>query len=196
MKTDTTQRPSRGAAFKETVISKAEAKGMQLIAEAGTRRAEALEAAHKQAGSTATVADVQKQLRQQHERELAAASGKASRDLLIYRVRLVNEVFKKVEDGLAQFAAGKDYTKWMKTRLKSHETDIKNVDSATLFLRPADMALAGKLSAPANVQAREDRSIALGGFRLQCGHVLFDETLDDAMEAEREAFHESGLLAL
>ena len=61
-----------------------------------------------------------------------------------------------------------------------------------MLVRKADMAvLEGAVQAALPACAYElcaDGTITLGGVRLACGNVLFDETLDDRLASLREGF--------
>ncbi len=184
-----------GAVFKEAVLSKAETHGMHVIAEAGKKRAAALEQAYQQVARDAT-AGVEKRLRAEHDKELASLAGRAQRDLLLYRTELVDGMFARVEAQLEAFAAGEGYAPWCAAKLQAHAAQLDACETPVLSVRPADAARAELFQSRPDIRVEADNRIRLGGFLLACGNVLFDETFDAALAEERRAFYQSGVLAL
>lgn len=187
----------RETIFKDAVLSQAEAGSMELIAEAGRARAKALEDAYASC-EAADPALIAKRLARQADRSVAAISGEAHRDLLAWRESLVAELFGEVEKRLAAFTGEEGYTPWLLARLKKHG-DFTGPAGAgiTLTLREEDKALAPALQdalPQAAVETAND--IRLGGVRIANGKILWDETLDAALQAQKQAFYESGELRL
>ena len=181
--------------FKEAVLSKAETRGMHMIAEAGKKRAAALEQAYQQVARDAT-AGVEKRLRAEHDKELASLAGRAQRDLLLYRTELVDGMFARVEAQLEAFAAGEGYAPWCAAKLQAHAAQLDACETPVLYVRPADAARAELFQSRPGLRVEADSRIRLGGFLLACGNVLFDETFDAALAEERRAFYQSGVLTL
>lgn len=186
---------SPGAVFKEAVLSKAEAHGMHVIAEAGKKRAAALEQAYQQVARDAT-AGVEKRLRTEHDKELASLAGRAQRDLLLYRTELVDGMFARVEKQLADFAAGGGYAAWFAAKLQAHAANLDACEAAVLYVRPADAARGELFQMRPGLRVEQDARIRLGGFLLACGNVLFDESFDAALDEARKAFYQGGALSL
>lgn len=186
----------RETIFKDSVLSQAEAHSMEIIADAGRQRAKALEDAY----ASCEAADpelIAARLSREAERRFAAISGEAHRDLLAWREGLVGELFAEVEKRLAAFAATDDYAAWLLAQIEKHRDFAGDGSGITLQLREDDKGQADRLQRAlprASVEYAID--IRLGGVRISNGKILYDETLDAAMEDQKQAFYESGELRL
>lgn len=187
----------RETMFKDAVLSQAEAHSMEVIAEAGHARAKALEDAYASCEAADPVL-IGKQLAREGDRSVAAISGEAHRDLLAWREGLVADLFGEVEKRLVAFTTGNDYAPWLAGRLAKHK-DFTGPDGAgiTLTLREEDESFAAALqNALPGASVKTVTDIRLGGVRIANGKVLWDETLDTALEEQKQAFYESGELRL
>lgn len=178
--------PGRENDFREAVLEGARHKAKKIIDTANKAREATLRDAYLQCEKSNY-----DQLKADHARDtrrkLSAVSQAARAELLQYRTQLVDTVFADAEAALAAFVASKDYAPWLAALAAKHK-DAAGAQ-ALITLRPQDMAHAALLQKElpqATVEA--DPSIELGGLRLAAGHLLFDETLDEALAQQKRAF--------
>lgn len=187
----------RETLFKDAVLSQAEARSMEIIAAAGRRRAEALNAARASC-ELADPALISARLSREARQRFAAISGEAHRELLAWREGLVADLFADVEKRLAAFTQTDEYAGWLLAKLEKHR-DFTKQDGEGIFLvlREEDAPLAGKLqSALPKAEIVYALDIRLGGVRISNGKMMHNETLDAAMDDQRQAFYQSGKLRL
>ncbi len=186
----------RGSLFKDAVLSLAEARSMEIIAEAGKKRAEELELAYKLAES-ADYAAVREKYYQESEKEFMAVASQVRQELLVYRSELVDSLFQAAKEQLLAFTQTAEYPAWLAGLLKAHLELAAAGRPLTLRLRPADMPhKEALLRLLPQAQVLADKSIRLGGLKIDDGRVLFDETLDEKLRAEQERFYMSGHMAV
>lgn len=130
-----------------------------------------------------------------HKTELAAAlrRGEAAakqqnlQRMLVYRKQLVNGLFEEAKEALTDFTATPAYEALLCAVLGAHAARAE--EGCTVYLRGADAPHRAAISKVLpSARFEEDASIALGGAKLRCGRVLFDETLDERLLAQRNAF--------
>lgn len=178
----------QGTGFKDAVLSAAEARKVQIISQAQRQSAQQLDAAQQQceaADYTAIMARYDRDLQRRQSAEMQAAR----KALLARRAQLVEELFARVARQLAAFTKTKDYTAWLMARLKAHEAGLGR-DGVMVWLRKADeehKAVAEK--ALPGCKVCWDDSIVLGGARVGNAQVMYDETLDTALEEEKQRFY-------
>ncbi len=184
----------RQTMFKDAVLSEAEAKSMAIITAAHAEGEEELRKARLLC-EEADEASITARLAQAVEKEYSTVAQNTRRQLLLHRAQLVDGLFAEIEKDLADFAGGKGYLPWMKKKLLGYATFAKEHKNVTIFLRPADSKNAAALEkALPGVTVRQLEEIRLGGFRIQGGNQLYDETLDEALAEEKQRFFlESGL---
>lgn len=186
----------RETIFKDAVLSQAEARGMEIVANAGKKRAEALEAAYAQC-DLADPAVIRKEITIDNERQYASIASEAHKEMLAYREELVAGLFDAVAQKLEAFTREDKYEDWLKARLEKHKDFTGTGEGITLFLREADMRLAeGLKKALPGCEVKAAKEIRLGGLKISNGKVLYNETLDDAMTEQKERFYASGELRL
>ena len=186
----------RETLFKDAVLNAAEMQGMEIIAQAQRESVKTLQAAQA-ACQQADHESVQTGLERDARRQESALMQDTRRDLLRHRTQLVDRLFAQVEEKLAAFANGKDYAAWLEKKVRQRTEGAADGAGLTVWLRPADMKLekaVRKVLPGAQVQA--DADIRIGGVRVSDGYILYDDTLDDALQTEREAFTKSGYLKL
>ncbi len=186
----------RETIFKEAVLSQAEARSMEIIAEAGRQRAKALEAAYAQC-EAADPAVIGAKLAREAEQRYASIAGQAHRDLLAWREQLMAELFGEVEEKLEAFTQSEAYEGWLLQKLAAHKQFAGDGEGITLEVRREDEGLSAALQKAlpkAAVHAAPD--IRLGGVRIAGGHIVYNETLDAKLEDEKKAFYASGRLRL
>lgn len=193
----------RETLFKDAVLSEAEAKSMEIVAEANKTRTRELEQAQLACG-TANHDVIQRRLARDNDREYSGLAQQARRDLLAFRAKLVDRVFSEVEARLVAFREGPEYDGWLTARLlecsfvPGAQVLVCHTDDpskSVVQLRRADSAhedTIKKALPGCTVEYTDD--ILLGGLRVQRGSFLFDKTLDSALETEKQRFYEnSGL---
>ncbi|NLW78118.1 MAG: hypothetical protein GXY32_01730 [Ruminococcaceae bacterium] len=185
----------RETLFKDAVLNAAEDKAMEIIADAQKASAQMLEDA-KHAGDAAGHEQMTANLQQNAEREHSAAMQSIKRELLQTRRQLVDELFAEVEQRLADFVAGKTYGAWLASSLKKHAGLDAGKDGIVVYLRPQDAGDPAVLEALPGCRVEADASIRLGGARVSNGRVLFDDTIDAALEAEKTNFYQTSKLTV
>lgn len=188
---------SRETIFKDAVLSQAEAKSMEIIAEAGKKRAEVLEEAYKLC-ERADYDTIKAHMAQENEREFATVAGEARRELLHHREKLVEELFGEVEQNLTAFTRDARYPAWVAARAVKHADMAAGGAALAVLVRPADVELlsAALQKALPGCVVRPDEDILLGGCKVSDGRRLQDETLDDALRQARETFYFSGRMRM
>ncbi len=215
---------SQGLMFKEAVLTLAETKSRAIIAEAGQKRADMLEEAYKQTEHT-DYATVKRQYLKDNEHAYMSVATEARRELLKERGALVQDMFDEVEQKLVAFTKSTSYAAFLTsllqtgasdmghdvpqgaagritgflndllTRVSKQEADKK--PTLTVRLRPEDrrFVLALQDILP-SAQFIDDKSIRIGGLKVDDGHVMFDETLDKRFADAKERFFESGRMCV
>ena len=122
-------------------------------------------------------------------RESAAQKQENRKKLLVYRRQLVNALFAEAQETIEAYAASSRYESDMQKRLANFSQIVKD-SPVTIYVSSKDEERLGALARKLypNCTVKSERSIHLGGFRLEVGRVRYDESLDFAAEAEREAF--------
>ncbi|MEG2930480.1 MAG: hypothetical protein RR825_01715 [Ruthenibacterium sp.] len=120
-------------------------------------------------------------------RRIAGARQSNLQKLLIYRKQLVTGLFAECEEQLDEFTKTPAYAAFVADTLAPYVERAK--DGCTVYLRIGDDAPKAALQKLLpKVQFANDPSIRIGGAKLQCGRILYDETLGQRMRDERTAF--------
>ena len=121
-------------------------------------------------------------------REMAAARQENRKKLLGYRGQLVNALFAELEENLAAYVDTPAYVYGVVKTMLRHQADVQ--PGCVVQVRPQDLARLQPALEKAlpGCQVQADREIRFGGAKLRTGRRLFDETLDDAIRAQRTAF--------
>ncbi len=110
--------------------------------------------------------------------------------LVIYRKQLVNGLFAECSEQLYDFTQTKEYAKFLQNSLKQYMQEVEDVNGlCKVLLRSGDelgKKTVKKLLPDAEIQ--EDSDIKIGGAKLICGRILYNETLDDRLHKGREKF--------
>lgn len=185
----------RETLFKDAVLSAAETRSMEIISEAQQKSAQEIAAA-KRACKEADHDVIAQGLARDAEREHSALLQQARRELLQHRTQLVDELFAQLRQRLASFAAGDGYAAWLQAKVEKHKADIAGVP-VVIHLRPADMRHADELQqALPGSTVQPSGAILLGGLTITAGKLLYNETLDAALEAEKEQFYKNSSLRI
>ncbi len=178
--------------FKDAVLSLAEAKSMEIIAEAGRKRAEELETAYKLAEAS-DYETVKAKYSLESNKEFMAVSGQVRHELLQYRDELVHGFFEDVREKLYAFVESAAYPAYLAGLLQAHTAMASGGGPLTVWLRGADLPLAETLKSVCPTASFEaDAGIRLGGLKVGDGKRLFDETMDEKLRGEMERFTLSG----
>lgn len=134
------------------------------------------------------------------QRELVSARRAALRkELYLRRSELTEGVFAKVRETLEAFAASGDYAAFL-CRKATEAGKLRRGGEVLLLVRPADLKWQKELENACGQPCRveEDESILLGGLRFwvkspegKSADMQGDETLDAALEEQRQWFYES-----
>lgn len=180
--------------FKDSILSSAEAKSMDIITQAERKRQEDLSAAQ----ASCEVADyktIAGHITRNFDRDLSAAMQQARRNLLAFRAQEVENMFGEVVAKLQAFTQSDAYMPWLQKRLRDYGA-LAERQTLTVHLRPADMHLEEQVHIAIPCQIQQDDSIKLGGAKISDGRRLFDETLDADLATEQEKFYTNSSLAL
>lgn len=179
--------------FKDSVLSAADARRMDIITQAQQDSDKTLADAQAQC-QLADHESVTQRMALDTERQTSAATQAARRQLLAAREKLVEDMFRQVEARLLDFTRDEKYGDWLAEKLAARP--FEKGAAVTIALRGADMAHAKRLekALPGSKVAQDD-SIRLGGFTATDGRVRYDDTLDTLLAAEKEDFYlNSGLI--
>lgn len=186
----------RETQFKDAVLNAAEDKAMQIIADAQQSSARLLEDA-KKACEAAGHEQMTAHLQQEAEREHSATMQNARRELLNTRRELVDDLFAEVAQRLADFTTSKPYGPWLATSIQKRAALLPEGSAVTVYLRPQDaQSEAVQKALPAGCQVQADSAIRLGGAKVAGGKVLYDDTIDAALEAEKTNFYQTSKLTV
>ncbi|MEG0339330.1 MAG: V-type ATP synthase subunit E family protein [Oscillospiraceae bacterium] len=113
----------------------------------------------------------------------ASISQDSRRRLLLYRESLIDDLLNELCDKLKAFTQSKDYEAFLSGKLSLYESKIAK--NSVIYCKNEDKSLLQKLCAQYDIAFADDDDIILGGFRLACDNLLYDETLDTARDEER-----------
>ncbi|MEG1381821.1 MAG: V-type ATP synthase subunit E family protein [Ruthenibacterium sp.] len=120
-------------------------------------------------------------------RKIAAAKQENRKKLLIYRKQLVNGLFAEADEAILAFTKTPAYTDFLVASLQKHNHKIAN--DCVVYLKSDDASQQNAISAVLpGCTFKTDPTILLGGAKLVTGHILYDETVDDALRTERAHF--------
>lgn len=180
----------RSEMFEASVLKSASLEAQQIVQE-GEKEARKIvdDARHS---SVDTQLDAYRRAAKRAAALEAAVARRENRDrLLRYRRQLVNGLFAEAWEAAQAFAQSRQYAPFVQECLARH-ADVCAGKSCRVRVRTADIPVLEKAVQAAlpgcQYEMCADDSIALGGAKLECGNVLFDETLDDRLAAQREAF--------
>lgn len=190
-------KPEHNASFTDAVLEGARSKAAQIVEDAENARRQALSQAQAQC-KKADYNLIKKQHMLESRRSEASAKQDARRELLRYREELVQEMLAEVQQQLAAFTASEKYGPWLQSGLRALLAKLPATGGEkNLYLREADMPLAPLLQQmEPGIVVQHAEEISLGGFKLAAGNVLYDETLDAALQAERQKFIQNSGLSL
>ena len=181
----------RSEMFEASVLKSASMEAQQIVQEGEKEARQIVEQARH--SSVDTQLDAYRRAAKRAAALEAAVARRENRDrLLRYRTQLVNGLFAEAQEAALAFAqSGQAYAAFVQAALARHR-DACAQGPCRVLVRKADLdALAGAVKAAlpgCNYELCADAAIALGGAKLACGNVLFDETLDDRLASLREEF--------
>ena len=181
----------RSEMFEASVLKSASMEAQQIVQEGEKEARQIVEQARH--SSVDTQLDAYRRAAKRAAALEAAGARRENRDrLLRYRTQLVNGLFAEAQEAALAFAqSGQAYAAFVQAALARHR-DACAQGPCRVLVRKADLdALAGAVKAAlpgCKYELCADAAIALGGAKLACGNVLFDETLDDRLASLREEF--------
>ena len=181
----------RSEMFEASVLKSASMEAQQIVQEGEKEARQIVEQARH--SSVDTQLDAYRRAAKRAAAREAAVARRENRDrLLRYRTQLVNGLFAEAQEAALAFAqSGQAYAAFVQAALARHR-DACAQGPCRVLVRKADLdALAGAVTAAlpgCKYELCADAAIALGGAKLACGNVLFDETLDDRLASLREEF--------
>ena len=181
----------RSEMFEASVLKSASMEAQQIVQEGEKEARQIVEQARH--SSVDTQLDAYRRAAKRAAALEAAVARRENRDrLLRYRTQLVNGLFAEAQEAALAFAqSGQAYAAFVQAALARHR-DACAQGPCRVLVRKADLdALAGAVKAAlpgCKYELCADAAIALGGAKLACGNVLFDETLDDRLASLREEF--------
>lgn len=181
----------RSEMFEASVLKSASMEAQQIVQEGEKEARQIVEQTRH--SSVDTQLDAYRRAAKRAAALEAAVARRENRDrLLRYRTQLVNGLFAEAQEAALAFAqSGQVYAAFVQAALARHR-DACAQGPCRVLVRKADLdALAGAVKAAlpgCKYELCADAAIALGGAKLACGNVLFDETLDDRLASLREEF--------
>lgn len=181
----------RSEMFEASVLKSASMEAQQIVQEGEKEARQIVEQARH--SSVDTQLDAYRRAAKRAAALEAAVARRENRDrLLRYRTQLVNGLFAEAQEAALAFTqSGQAYAAFVQAALARHR-DACAQGPCRVLVRKADLdALAGAVKAAlpgCKYELCADAAIALGGAKLACGNVLFDETLDDRLASLREEF--------
>lgn len=137
------------------------------------------------------IQDKVSQIKGSSVREIARRENEMRQDLLRHREELTSQIFDAVRARLEAFGQSGEYRSFLLETAASAGKDFPP-EGSVLFVRGADLPLAGELSAAFGRECRveENPSIQLGGLQIQNqpAGLFADETLDSRLEDQRDWF--------
>lgn len=114
----------------------------------------------------------------------------AKRSYLLHRMRLEEDIFERVRKKLMIYAAGETYSADLCLAAAAASASLPS-QPLTVQLRAQDMHLRTKLQAQFSQSTTVESSskIVLGGMIVLCAGYVVDRTLDFALSAQRDWFH-------
>lgn len=127
------------------------------------------------------------------KKELSRCEFEAGKAVRAHRKELIDGFFEEIREELADFAKSDKYADYLKRAIANAEKELGSV--SYIMASPKDVPAVKKLT---SVEVREDNSIMLGGICAadEARGLFSDQTLDSALEAEREAFSDKPELRL
>lgn len=189
-------KPGREGNFADAVLEGARHKAAVIIQQAQQAREKALQQAYAQC-EKADYGHIKAEHQRDTQRSGAAARQDARKQLLRYRGQLLGQVFEDAKAQLQTFTQSGQYAPWLQQKLQKLAASLAAGQQGVLYLRPADMQYVPLLQQQLQgFTAQPDEEITLGGFVLQAGHLLYNETLDAALEEQKQKFTQTSGLYL
>ncbi len=175
------------ATFDESVMSAAKSQAAAVVAEA-EKQAQALYESLAAPLRTDPVKACRAEAETRLARTEAAQRQKNREKLLHYRGELVNALFAEAAEDVEAYTASDEYLRDMDARLAAWAD--KAGAHSKVYVRRADEARLAPLAKKhiPGCAVAVDRTIRMGGFKLETGHVRYDVTLDWIAREQREAF--------
>lgn len=186
--------------MKEEIERLAKKEEEQILSEAKELEQEAYESMKAEAKADAS-AQLNKELAEissQASVEAAANLETRTKQLVEKRDGFVADIFNEAKEKLFSFASGNEYHDYLVNRVSAVSKEYQ-MENCVLKVREADQALKDELvkayQLPVEVEVSQD--ILIGGFILEnkTTHVVVDESLDFALESQKDWFYKtSGLM--
>ncbi len=186
--------------MKEEIERLAKKEEEQILSEAKELEQEAYESMKAEAKADAN-AQLNKELAEissQASVEAAANLETRTKQLVEKRDGFVADIFNEAKEKLVSFASGNEYHDYLVNRVSAVSKEYQ-MENCVLKVREADQALKDELvkvyQLPVEVEVSQD--ILIGGFILEnkTTHVVVDESLDFALESQKDWFYKtSGLM--
>ncbi len=121
-------------------------------------------------------------------RKVAGAKQDNMKKLLVYRKQLVNGLFAQCKEALQQFTSKeKEYVTFVLKSIEPHTCKVG--EECVILHKQGDEKLAENIKKIIpNANCEVDKTIKIGGVKLKCKRVLYDETIDRRLQSERKNF--------
>lgn len=124
-------------------------------------------------------------------RELSAQQQDGRRELLKKRDEIAKKVFADASEKIAEFTRSDEYSGFLVS--VAGQAAAAAGEGCTVYIRSADMAFAGSITAACGCTVAADDTIGLGGARAQSadGRLVADNSLDARLAAQKSWFIEN-----
>ncbi len=177
---------SGGSGFEAAVIEAATEQAQDIIQKAkeeGKNKYEAMLAQDKADVVAAHKTEIEAALR----RKVAGARQNNMKKLLVYRKQLVNGLFAECEETLLQFTKKEEYVQFVLNSIKVHLESV--CEQAIIFIKQSDEKIIDEIKKILPlIEIQIDKTIKIGGVKIKCNRILFDETIDRRLKEERNSF--------
>ncbi len=183
-----------GSKFEQSVLAAAEKNAKEIMLKAQKYRSDTLRGINMvQASELSKRCDA---IKEKSEHRLAKEEQDLRRKLLIYRDELTQQMFGRIEKRLIELSLKDSFRQYMSRRITKLNDKIYEASDfghvTELLVKDCDLEFFGKLIKDDHpLEVIVSPEIRLGGFILRIDRLLFDYTLDSALERAKEKFYKN-----
>ena len=185
------------AQFRRSIMGQAKAQMDEIDRDLEAFRAQELAQckADARGNSHQIVDEEQGRIRERSGRAVSERRSELRRQLCQRREILTDEIFQQVREELARFVSGPEYPAYLRELAKKAASFRRAEEEVVIEVRQEDLAYRRELSRACGGPCRveEGKGITIGGLRFSLPQRRLggDETLDSAIEEQRQWFYEN-----